>query len=70
MSSGYIDDGKLLTKCEVAQLCRVDVRTVGRWLVAGKVRCYRTPSGRVLFRKEDVLRIVARTQAALRDRED
>jgi excisionase family DNA binding protein len=62
MSSEYSGDEKLLTKGEVAQLCRVDVRTVDRWLVAGKVGCHRTPSGRVLFRRRDVLRIVARTQ--------
>jgi excisionase family DNA binding protein len=46
---------KLLTKCEVAQLCRVEIRTVDRWVTAGKLRCYRTPSGRLLFRKSDVL---------------
>jgi excisionase family DNA binding protein len=69
MSSEYFDDGKLLTKGEVALLCRVDVRTVDRWLVAGKVRCHRTPSGRVLFRKDDVLRAVARAQASPPDRE-
>ena len=46
---------KLLTKGEVAQLCRVEVRTVDRWLIAGKIRCYRTPSGRLLFRRSDVL---------------
>jgi excisionase family DNA binding protein len=49
---------KLLTKGEVAQLCRVEVRTVDRWLIAGKIRCYRTPSGRVLFRRRDVLIVV------------
>jgi excisionase family DNA binding protein len=46
---------KLLTKGEVAQLCRVEVRTIERWLSAGKIRCYRTPSGRVLFRMSEVL---------------
>ena len=46
---------KLLTKCEVAQLCRVEIRTVDRWVAAGKIRCYRTPSGRLLFRKKDAL---------------
>jgi len=50
---------KLLTKGEVARLCRVDVRTVDRWLMAGKVGYQRTPSGRVLFRKHDVLEVVA-----------
>jgi excisionase family DNA binding protein len=49
---------KLLTKCEVAQLCRVEIRTVDRWVAAGKLRCYRTPSGRLLFRKSDVLIVV------------
>ena len=46
---------KLLTKGEVAQLCRVEIRTVDRWVAAGKIRCYRTPSGRLLFRRSDVL---------------
>ena len=62
MSSDYTDDEKLLTKGEVAQLCRVDVRTVERWLTAGKLTCHRTPSGRSLFRKRDVLTVVARAQ--------
>ncbi len=46
---------KLLTKGEVAQLCRVEIRTVDRWVAAGKIKCYRIPSGRLLFRKRDVL---------------
>jgi excisionase family DNA binding protein len=46
---------KLLTKGEVAQLCRVEIRTVDRWVAAGKITCYRTPGGRMLFRKKDVL---------------
>ena len=54
---------KLLTKGEVAQLCRVEVRTVDRWLIAGKIRCYRTPSGRVLFRRNDVLIAIERAAA-------
>jgi excisionase family DNA binding protein len=53
---------KLLTKGEVAQLCRVEVRTVDRWLVAGKIGCYRTPSSRVLFRMTEVLMAVDRWQ--------
>jgi excisionase family DNA binding protein len=64
MSSEYADDEKLLTKGEVAQLCRVDIRTVDRWLTAGKIGCHRTPSGRVLFRKHDVLTVVARSQTS------
>jgi excisionase family DNA binding protein len=60
----YSAGEKLLTKGEVARLCRVDVRTVDRWLTAGKLVCYRTPSGRILFRKHDVLTVVARAQTA------
>lgn len=60
MRSAYSDYEKLLTKGEVARLCRVDIRTVDRWLTAGKVGCQRTPSGRVLFRKHDVLELVDR----------
>jgi hypothetical protein len=67
MWSQYYDDEKLLTKGEVARLCRVDIRTVERWVMAGKVGCHRTPSGRVLFRKHDVLTVVVPTKALLRD---
>ena len=66
MPSEDSDDEKLLTRGEVAQLCRVDVRTVDRWLTAGKLGCHRTPSGRVLFRKHDVLTAVAPTQTSPR----
>ena len=46
---------KLLTKGEVALLCRVEVRTVDRWVAGGKIKGYRIPSGRLLFRTTDVL---------------
>jgi excisionase family DNA binding protein len=46
---------EFLTKGEVAQLCRVEIRTVDRWVAARKIRYYRTPGGRILFRKRDVL---------------
>src|SRR2546430_15716295 len=55
MSNDGAQAEKLLTKCEVAQLCRVEIRTVDRWVAAGKLTCYRTPSGRLLFRERDVL---------------
>jgi excisionase family DNA binding protein len=64
MSSGYFGDGKLLTKGEIARLCRVDVRTVDRWLAAGKIECHRTPSGRVLFRRHDVLKVITHPQGS------
>jgi len=44
-----------LTKGEVAGLCLVQIRTDARWVAAGKIRCYRIPGGRLLFRKRDVL---------------
>ena len=66
MSSEYPGDEKLLTKGEVARLCRVDVRTVDRWLTAGKIGFHRTPSGRVLFRRHDVLKVVDPAVAASR----
>ena len=55
---------KLLTKCEVAQLCRVETRTVDRWVAAGKIACYRTPGGRLLFRESDVLMAADRARAS------
>jgi excisionase family DNA binding protein len=56
--------GKLLTKGEVALLCRVEIRTVDRWVAAGKIKSYRTPGGRLLFRMRDVL-MAADRQARL-----
>jgi len=56
MWNDYAPGEKLLTKGEVAQLCRVEIRTVDRWVAAGKITCYRTPGGRLLFRRRDVLR--------------
>jgi excisionase family DNA binding protein len=64
MSFEPVDDEKLLTKGEVAQLCRVDVRTVDRWRMAGKIECRRTPGGGVLFRKRDVLTVIAPAQTS------
>ena len=55
MLNQYAPGEHLLTKGEVAQLCRVEIRTVDRWVAAGKIKCYRIPSGRLLFRKKDVL---------------
>jgi excisionase family DNA binding protein len=68
MSPEHSDHEKLLTKGEVAHLCRVAVRTVDRWLTAGKVGCHRTPSGRVLFRRRDVLTAVVQGEASPRRR--
>jgi excisionase family DNA binding protein len=55
MGNDWAPVEKLLTKGEVAQLCRVEIRTVDRWVAAGKLRCYRTPGGRLRFLNKDVL---------------
>ncbi len=60
MLNDGVSGERLLTKGEVAQLCRVQIRTVDRWVVAGKIKCYRTPSGRLLFQKRDVLMMAKR----------
>ena len=54
MGSDGAPGEQLLTKGEGAQLCRVEVRTIDRWVTAGN-RYYRTPGGRLLFRKRDAL---------------
>lgn len=50
------------TPQEVAQLFRVDAKTVGRWYKRGKfdeykVRIVRTPGGHNRFAKEDIDRV-------------
>jgi excisionase family DNA binding protein len=62
MPSRDLGDERLLTKGEVAQLCRVEIRTVDRWLSTGKITCHRTPSGRALFRRQEVLTVVAQAR--------
>ncbi|PYM87113.1 MAG: hypothetical protein DME09_00495 [Candidatus Rokuibacteriota bacterium] len=62
MWNDYAPGEKLLTKGEVAHLCRVEIRTVDRWVAAGKIKGYRVPSGRLLFRRRDVLVAADRRQ--------
>src|SRR5438132_4074225 len=62
MWNGRAADEKLLTKGEVALLCRVEIRTVDRWVTSGKLRHYRTPGGRLLFREIDVLVMANRSR--------
>jgi hypothetical protein len=51
--NGHASDEKLLTKGGIALLRRVEIRTVDRWVASGKLRHYRTPSGRLLFSETD-----------------
>jgi excisionase family DNA binding protein len=66
MWNGHASDEKLLTKGEVALLCRVEIRTVDRWVASGKLTHYRTPSGRSLFREVDVLLMANRSRQQAR----
>lgn len=46
----------MLTRKEVAAMARVSVATVKRWIAKGALKpACRTPSGRLLFRRSDVL---------------
>ena len=49
---------RLLTPAEVAQLFRVDPKTVSRWAAEGKLRCIRTLGGHRRFMMEDVQRLL------------
>lgn len=48
------EDHRLLTPAEVAELFRVDPRTVTRWAVSGRLDSIRTPGGHRRFREKDV----------------
>jgi len=63
MPNNDLGSEKLLTKAKWRSCVAWQVRTVDRWLIAGKIRCYRTPSGRVLFRRNDVLVAIEREPA-------
>src|SRR5213080_1477204 len=45
---------RLLTPGEVAQLFRVDPKTVTRWAAAGRIGSIRTPGGHRRFRESEV----------------
>lgn len=44
----------LLTGPEVAELFRVDSKTVTRWAAAGRIKSIKTPGGHLRFRESDV----------------
>lgn len=49
---------QLLTPAEVAQMFRVDPKTVSRWAKAGKLRSIRTPGGFHRFAPSEVLALL------------
>lgn len=50
---------KLLTPGEVADIFRVDPKTVTRWAKAGKIRSTKTPGGHKRFRESVVIEFLA-----------
>lgn len=50
-----LDDGdRLLTSGEVAELFRVDPKTVTRWAAADRINSVRTPGGHRRYRESEV----------------
>lgn len=48
----------ILCKKDVAILCRVEVRTIERWMQRGQLKFLRLPGGHVRFRRCDVLEVL------------
>lgn len=53
------EQGRLLTPGEVAELFRVDPKTVTRWATAGRIGSIRTPGGHRRFRESEVHDLLA-----------
>ena len=62
--SQTLDAEALLTPGEVAQIFRVNPKTVSRWARAGKISTIRTLGGHRRFRAGDVEALVAATEEA------
>ena len=54
MTSRAVETETLLTPAEVAQIFRVDPKTVTRWAQAGKLTSVRTPGGHRRYRESEV----------------
>jgi excisionase family DNA binding protein len=50
---------RLLTPAEIAQLFRVDPKTVTRWAAAGRINSIRTPGGHRRFKESEVRALLA-----------
>ncbi len=49
-----VTDDRLLTSAEVADLFRVDPKTVTRWAAQGRLTSLRTPGGHRRYRRSEV----------------
>ena len=54
MPGADADDDRLLTPSEVAEIFRVNPKTVTRWASAGRIGSIRTPGGHRRFRESEV----------------
>jgi excisionase family DNA binding protein len=61
-----IEPEELLKPAEVAQMYKVDPKTVTRWAKAGKMTSIRTPGGHRRYRKAEVLALMSRTAEGIR----
>lgn len=52
-------EDRFLTPAEVADIFRVDPKTVTRWAAAGRLDSIRTPGGHRRFRESDVRALLA-----------
>lgn len=57
MNYRYADP--LLTSGEVAQMFRVDPKTVSRWALNGRLPCVKTPGGHNRYRKSVIDALLA-----------
>lgn len=55
---------RLLTPAEVADLFRVDPKTVTRWASAGRITSIRTPGGHRRFRDSEIRALLRGGEAA------
>ncbi|MEO6145331.1 MAG: BldC family transcriptional regulator [Dermatophilaceae bacterium] len=64
MTSRPVEADALLTPAEVAQIFRVDPKTVTRWAQAGKLTSMRTPGGHRRYRESEVRNLLGRADSA------
>ncbi len=57
------EDDELLTPAEVAQMFRVNPKTVTRWSRAGKIRAIRTMGGHRRFYRSEIQRALDSIEA-------
>jgi predicted site-specific integrase-resolvase len=65
-ASGGEGPSGLMTSVEVARIFRVDPKTVNRWARSGKLRAVTTPSGRRLYRAEQIAELLREDENAAR----